>query len=108
MLVATQLDDDVLVDEKDTLRSVTTLPPTPPADSDAPLHTINDILLHRMPYPPDAPLVGYPQSSHGVRDYAFYTAKDLDKFSNGAAKALKGFGLPKVSIIWLAGSKHSS
>ncbi|KAL2794351.1 hypothetical protein BJX66DRAFT_351276 [Aspergillus keveii] len=97
MLVATQLDDDVLVDEKDTLRSVTTLPPTPPADSDAPLHTINDILLHRMPYPPDAPLVGYPQSSHGVRDYAFYTAKDLDKFSNGAAKALKGFGLPKFS-----------
>jgi hypothetical protein len=108
MLVATQLDDDVLVDEKDTLRSVTTLPLTPPADSDAPLHTINDILLHRIPYPPDAPLVGYPQSSHGVRDYALYTAKDLDKFSNGAAKALKGSGLPKVSIIWLYGSKHSS
>ncbi|KAJ0425986.1 putative NRPS-like enzyme [Aspergillus carlsbadensis] len=69
----------------------------PPADSDVPLHTINDILLHRIPYPPDAPLVGYSQSSHGVRDYAFYTAKDLDEFSNGAAKALKDSGLPKYS-----------
>ncbi|KAL2813106.1 hypothetical protein BJX63DRAFT_432153 [Aspergillus granulosus] len=96
MLVEAQL-DDVSLDEKDPLRRVTALPPTPPADLDAPLHTINDILLHRIPYPPDAPLVGYPQSSHGVRDYAFYTAKDLDKFANGAARALQDSGLPKFS-----------
>ncbi|KIA75924.1 NRPS-like enzyme [Aspergillus ustus] len=97
MLVATQLSDEVSLDEKDTLRSATDLPPTPPADSDAILYTINDILLHRIPYPPDAPLVGYPQSSHGVRDYAFYTAKDLDRFANGAAKAFKDSGLSKFS-----------
>ncbi|KAL3464342.1 hypothetical protein BJX64DRAFT_286473 [Aspergillus heterothallicus] len=95
MLVATQLGDDVSLDEKDALRDISFLPPTPPAESDAQLHTINDILLHRIPYPPDAALVGYPQSSYGVRDYAFYTAKDLDRFANGAVKILQDNGLPK-------------
>ncbi|KAL4781790.1 hypothetical protein BJX76DRAFT_369564 [Aspergillus varians] len=92
-----QMGENVFFDEKATLKNPTVLPPTPPAETEVSLCTINDILLHRIPHPPDAPLVGYPQSSHGISDYTFYAAKDLDRFANGAVQALQASGLPKFS-----------
>ncbi|KAL4906800.1 hypothetical protein BDW74DRAFT_149651 [Aspergillus multicolor] len=85
------------MDKKGAAMASTKLPPTPPGEAEVPLCTINDILLQRLSHPPEAPLVGYPQSSHGVSDYTFYTAKDLDRFANGAGKALQSYGLPKFS-----------
>jgi hypothetical protein len=96
MLETSRTGGNVLLDEKDTLKNDTNLPPTPPAEAEISLYTVDDILLHRIPYPLDAPLVGYPQSSHGTSDYAFHTAKDLDRCTNGAVKVLQDSGLPKV------------
>ncbi|KAL4755761.1 uncharacterized protein BDW70DRAFT_167943 [Aspergillus foveolatus] len=92
-----QIDSDLSVDNIDASMDSTKLPPTPPDEAEVPLYTIDDILLQRISYPPDAPLVGYPQSRYGISDYAFYTAKELDKFANGAAQALQFSGLPKIS-----------
>jgi hypothetical protein len=91
-----QIGSDLSVDNKDASMNSTKLPPTPPDEAEVPLYTIDDILLQRISYPPDAPLVGYPQTRYGISDYAFYTAKELDKFANGAARALQFSGFPKV------------
>ncbi|KAL4991464.1 hypothetical protein BDW68DRAFT_198708 [Aspergillus falconensis] len=92
-----QISGDISVDKADVSMNSTKLPPTPPGETEIPLRTVNDILLQRIPYPPEAPLVGYPRSSHGLNDYTFYTAKDLDRFANGAVQALQVSGLPKFS-----------
>ncbi|KAL4941645.1 hypothetical protein BDV06DRAFT_235965 [Aspergillus oleicola] len=97
MLSTTQISSDVLAGDKDALKNRTKLPPTPPSEDEVPLSTINDILLHRISHPQNAPLVGYPRSAHGISDYTFYTAKDLDRFANGAVHALQISGLPKLS-----------
>ncbi|BCS22828.1 putative NRPS-like protein biosynthetic cluster [Aspergillus puulaauensis] len=97
MLPTSQTSNDVLVDGKDALDDLAKLPPTPPAETGTPLYTVNDILLHRIPHPPGAPLVGYPQSTHGISDYKFYTAEDLDRFANGSANIMQDSGLPMFS-----------
>ncbi|KAF7588876.1 hypothetical protein BBP40_005061 [Aspergillus hancockii] len=73
------------------------LPPTPPDDQEVLLYSINDLLLDRVRSSPDQPLVGYPQSSHGVSDYAYYTASDLDRFTSGAVEVLETRGLQKFN-----------
>ncbi|KAF9894710.1 hypothetical protein FE257_006600 [Aspergillus nanangensis] len=74
-------------------------PPTPPDDQEVLLHTINDVLLDRVRSVPDHPLVGYPQSSHGLSDYVFYTATDLDRFASGAVQALEESGLERFQSL---------
>ncbi|PLB48180.1 NRPS-like enzyme [Aspergillus steynii IBT 23096] len=69
------------------------LPPTPPDEKEVCLNTINDVLLERVQTVPDKPLVGYPKSSHGLSDYVFYSATDLDRFTSGAVQSLKASGL---------------
>lgn len=101
MLPTSQTSSGILVDGKDTLNDLAKLPPTPPAEVGAPLYTVNDILLHRIPHPPGAPLVGYPQSTHGISDYKFYTVQDLDRFANGSANILQDSGLSKVTNLEL-------
>jgi hypothetical protein len=58
------------------------------------IHTINDLLLERATTIPDQPLVGYPASTRGADDYVYYSAKDLDRFANGAVQSLNDQGLP--------------
>jgi hypothetical protein len=72
------------------------------------IHTINDLLLERATTIPDQPLVGYPASSRGVDDYVYYSAKDLDRFADGAVQNLVHQGLPRhvsykarISLCWL-------
>lgn len=78
------------------------LPPTPPKEKQAPtLYTINDVLLNLVRQSPKEPLVGYPKSSHGVNDYVYYSATDIDRFTNGAVSVLNEAGLAAVSrFIW--------
>ncbi|KAL5002470.1 hypothetical protein BDV10DRAFT_202602 [Aspergillus recurvatus] len=92
-----QIGGDISVYKTDALMNSTELPPTPPGEAEIPFYTVNDVLLQRIPYPPDAALVGYPRSPYGISDYTFYTAKDLDRFANGAVQALQASGLPKFS-----------
>jgi hypothetical protein len=73
------------------------LPPTPPNEKQTPtLHTINDVLLNLVRQSPDEPLVGYPKSSHGVNDYVYYSATNIDRFTNGAVSILTESGLAQV------------
>lgn len=74
------------------------LPPTPPNEKQTPtLYTINDVLLKLVRQSPEEPLVGYPKSSHGVSDYVYYSARDIDRFTNGAVSVLNDAGLAAVS-----------
>lgn len=74
------------------------LPPTPPNEKQGPtLYTINDVLLNLVRQSPEEPLVGYPKSSHGVNDYVYYSARDIDRFTNSAGSALNEAGLAAVS-----------
>ena len=76
------------------------LPPTPPNEKQTPtLYTINDVLLNLVRQSPEEPLVGYPKSSHGVNDYVYYSATDIDRFTNGAVSVLNEAGLAAVSKI---------
>jgi hypothetical protein len=68
--------------------------PTPPADQEAVVFTINDLLLERVTNIPEEPLVGYPATTHGGDDYVYYTATDLSRFADGAAASLVAQGLP--------------
>jgi len=55
------------------------------------IFTINDLLLQRARDSPDAPLVGYPDQS--AAQYSYYSATDLLRFGEGAAKNLVAQGL---------------
>ncbi|KAF2195783.1 acetyl-CoA synthetase-like protein [Zopfia rhizophila CBS 207.26] len=63
--------------------------------------TIDDFLLSRLKQHPDAPLLAYPATARGTNDYVDYTAKDLDRFADEAARKYAGMGLvpenPNVS-----------
>lgn len=78
------------------------LPPTPPNEKQAStLYTINDVLLNLVRQSPEEPLVGYPESSHGVDDYVYYSATDIDRFTNGAVSVLNEAGLAAVSKTYM-------
>jgi len=61
---------------------------------DETIYTINDLLLERKKTIPESPLLGYPASTRGSGDYVYYTATDLDRFTDGAVKVLCDQGLP--------------
>lgn len=79
------------------------LPPSPPADDCQPYYTIDDVLRKLIRDAPDEPLVGYPESSHGVADYVYYTPRDLDRFANGAVQEYKKAGLAEVTQFNIPG-----
>lgn len=64
-------------------------------DDDLP-YTIDDVLLKRLQVIPNEPLVGYPETTNGMNDYVYYTPRQLDLFTNGAAAALSEAGIKKV------------
>jgi len=70
--------------------------PTPPQDDELVLNTMNDVLLARCESNPEDPLVGYASSLHTAEDYVYYTARDLDRFANGAIQDLLSQGLQRV------------
>ncbi|PNH39895.1 hypothetical protein VD0004_g7021 [Verticillium dahliae] len=57
------------------------------------INSINDFILHQAQSIPDTPLIAYPRSDQGSADWGDYTAKDLDTFTDEAAKELAGLGL---------------
>ena len=68
---------------------------TQPAAGSRPdkINSINDFILHQAQNIPDTPLIAYPRSEHGCSDWADYTAKDLDRFADEAAKELTALSL---------------
>lgn len=62
------------------------------------IYTINDLLVQRAQFMPDVSLLAYPGSQKGKDDYLHYTARDLDRFANEAAKKYLDLGIsPKVN-----------
>ena|SRR5580700_4707011 len=59
-----------------------------------PIRTINELLVQRARCMPDAVLLAYPSSAKGIDDYVHYTARDLDRFADEAAKAYMLLGIP--------------
>lgn len=59
-----------------------------------PIYTVNDLLLERKRLVPNVPLLAYPRSPKGVDDYDHYTATDLDRFADEAARLYISLGLP--------------
>ncbi|KAJ5279247.1 hypothetical protein N7478_004619 [Penicillium angulare] len=73
------------------------LPPSPPVEELRTPYIIDDVLKSLVRDTPHEPLVGYPESPHGVTDYVYYTPSDLDRFANGAVKEYKRAGLEEFS-----------
>ena len=63
-------------------------------DEKAIMYTINDLLIERARLMPNVSLLAYPGSSKGADDYVHYTASDLDRFADEAAKKYMALGLP--------------
>ncbi|PYI12331.1 putative NRPS-like enzyme [Aspergillus sclerotiicarbonarius CBS 121057] len=81
----------------DSKTGINQLPPSPPAEEYRTYCRIDDVLRNLLQDAPDEPLVGYPQSAHGVADYVYYTPRDLDRFANGAVTQYKKEGLVEFS-----------
>lgn len=55
--------------------------------------SVDDLLVQRANEETQAPLVAYPRSVDGLTDFTLFTAKDLDSFTDAAAKRLLDHGM---------------
>ncbi|CAI6015403.1 unnamed protein product [Clonostachys chloroleuca] len=62
-------------------------PPTPA------FYRLEEILIERCRTTPDVPMIGYPANAHTAEEYTYHTARQFDRFVNGAIKHLRGQGL---------------
>lgn len=70
------------------------------------LYTVNDLLVQKALSSPDVPLLAYPRFLKGTDDYVHYTARDLDRFADEAAKAYITMGMPvKVRSFYCSQSQ---
>ncbi|KAF6835139.1 Iterative polyketide synthase CazM 2 [Colletotrichum musicola] len=76
----------ILTSEKPTVEIVETVKPIE-------LRTVTDLLLRRVEEAPDVDVLAYPASARGRDDYVNYTAKDLDRFADEAARKYAQAGL---------------
>jgi hypothetical protein len=63
---------------------------------DAGIYTFDQLLRQRAVDPDQTPLVAYPRTPQGVDDYELVPGATLDRFVDGAAKALLEAGLEPV------------
>lgn len=83
----------ILTSEKPTVEIVETVKPIE-------LRTVTDLLLRRVEEAPDVDVLAYPASARGRDDYVDYTAKDLDRFADEAARKYAQAGLlPEVRLV---------
>ena len=62
------------------------------------INTIDKFLINRVQTGPNVSLLAYPATLHGKSDYISYTAKDLDRFADKAARKFASLSLiPEVS-----------
>ncbi|KAL2882794.1 hypothetical protein SGCOL_002006 [Colletotrichum sp. CLE4] len=76
----------ILTSEKPTVEIVETVKPIE-------LNTVTDLLLKRVDEAPDVDVLAYPATARGRDDYVNYTAKDLDRFADEAARKYAQAGL---------------
>ena len=57
-------------------------------------YTVNDLLVQKALSSSYVHLLAYPGSLNGADDYVHYTARDLDRFADEAAKAYIAMGVP--------------
>ncbi|OLN97928.1 Iterative polyketide synthase CazM 2 [Colletotrichum chlorophyti] len=79
----------ILSSEKPTVEIVETVKPVEPIE----LRTVTDLLLRRVQEAPDVDVLAYPATARGKDDYVNYTAKDLDRFADEAARKYAQAGL---------------
>lgn len=83
----------LLTSEKPTVEIVETVKPVEQP------RTVTDLLLRRVEEAPDVDVLAYPATARGRDDYVNYTAKDLDRFADEAARKYAQAGLlPEVCI----------
>ncbi|TDZ41551.1 Adenylate-forming reductase Nps10 [Colletotrichum trifolii] len=76
----------ILSSEKPTVEIIETVKPVEP-------QTVTDLLLKRVEDAPDVDVLAYPASPRGRDDYVNYTARDLDRFADEAARQYARAGL---------------
>ncbi|KAK1856583.1 male sterility protein [Colletotrichum chrysophilum] len=77
----------LLTSEKPTVEIVETVKPVEQP------RTVTDLLLRRVEEAPDVDVLAYPATARGRDDYVNYTAKDLDRFADEAARKYAQAGL---------------
>lgn len=105
-LAASTISNDSFTSKKDKIRTTARELPTPPHEAEPIIYTIDDILIDRCQSIPNESLVGYPTSSHTAEEYTYYSAKDLDRFANGAIQVLKSQGVDRPRRQLLSGKSE--
>ena len=63
------------------------------ASSTSPLIYVDDILRQRAQDEPQKPFIAFPKSFTGLDDFELFSARDIDRFVNNAARKLLSHGL---------------
>lgn len=59
-------------------------------------YTVDDLIRLRASEADQVPILGYPKTERGLSDYERFTALELDRFVDSAAKKLMAMGLAPV------------
>lgn len=59
-------------------------------------YRLEEILIERCRSTPDVPMIGYPSTPHTAEDYTYYSARQFDRFVNGAIQDLQRQGLERA------------
>lgn len=65
---------------------------------------IDDLFRARAKYKVQKPLIAFPKSEQSVSDFEYFTARDLDRFVEHAARHYLGLGLKLVGLATLVPS----
>jgi hypothetical protein len=60
---------------------------------DAPVETINDLLLSKVHEGPKSVFISYPATVRGQNDYIDYTVSEIDEFADEAARKYVASGI---------------
>ncbi|KAL9607296.1 MAG: hypothetical protein Q9167_007777 [Letrouitia subvulpina] len=60
-------------------------------------HLLHDVFRIRAADPIQTPLLAFPKSSRGIADFEYFTAKDLNRFTDTAAWWYRGAGIPMAA-----------
>ncbi|KAI1390433.1 putative NRPS-like enzyme [Hypoxylon trugodes] len=82
-----------LLRKKSSPLPITTVLPTSTQVVNNTFYRLEEILIERCRSTPDIPMIGYPANPHTAEEYIYYTARQFDRFVNGAIQDLRRQGL---------------
>lgn len=73
----------------------------PPADNSG-IRTLDQLVRRRGEENVQTPIIAYPKSERGLTDYEHFSGRDINRFVDGAVKALIKKGVEPVVGVWIS------